>query len=138
MRQREVQIAAQRQLELGERVVEPPRKRMNAPQREVRPRLLAINSAFALASALVATAGAVLAVKLGAIEPYGMFGLQWSIDALTMVIIDGVGLRLGPLVGVVFVIARRSACRLPGSAYCDGQPHSDRANPVRSACRGRL
>jgi branched-chain amino acid transport system permease protein len=34
-----------------------------------------------------------------------MFGLQWSIDALTMVIIGGVGLRLGPLVGAVFVIA---------------------------------
>jgi branched-chain amino acid transport system permease protein len=62
-------------------------------------------AAFALASALAAMAGAVQAVKLGAIEPYGMFGLQWSIDALTMVIIGGVGLRLGPLVGAVFVIA---------------------------------
>jgi len=62
-------------------------------------------AAFALASALAAMAGSVQAVKLGAIEPYGMFGLQWSIDALTMVIIGGVGLRLGPLVGTVFVIA---------------------------------
>ena len=61
--------------------------------------------AFALASALAAMAGAIQAVKLGAIEPYGMFGLQWSIDALTMVIIGGVGLRLGPLVGAMFVIA---------------------------------
>lgn len=62
-------------------------------------------AAFALASGLAAIAGAVQAVKLGAIEPYGMFGLQWSIDALTIVIIGGVGLRLGPLVGAVFVIA---------------------------------
>jgi branched-chain amino acid transport system permease protein len=75
-----------------------------AAQMGVRPFRVKI-SVFALASALAAMAGAVQAVKLGAIEPYGMFGLQWSIDALTMVIIGGVGLRLGPLVGAVFVIA---------------------------------
>jgi branched-chain amino acid transport system permease protein len=34
-----------------------------------------------------------------------MFGLQWSIDVLSMVIIGGVGLRLGPLVGALFVVA---------------------------------
>jgi branched-chain amino acid transport system permease protein len=62
-------------------------------------------AAFSLASALAAMAGAVQAVKLGAIEPYGMFGLQWSVDVLTMVIIGGVGTRLGPLVGALFVIA---------------------------------
>ena len=61
--------------------------------------------AFVLASALGAMAGAVQAVKLGAIEPYGMFGLQWSIDVLSMVIIGGVGLRLGPLVGALVVVA---------------------------------
>ena len=61
--------------------------------------------AFMLASALVAIAGGVQATKLGAIEPYGMFGLQWSIDVLSMVIIGGVGLRLGPLVGALFVVA---------------------------------
>jgi branched-chain amino acid transport system permease protein len=61
--------------------------------------------AFMLASALAATAGTVQAVKLGAIEPYGMFGLQWSVDVLTMVIIGGVGMRLGPLIGALFVIA---------------------------------
>jgi branched-chain amino acid transport system permease protein len=75
-----------------------------AAQMGVRPFRVKLG-AFALASALAAMAGAVQAVKLGAIEPYGMFGLQWSIDALTMVIIGGVGLRLGPLVGAVFVIA---------------------------------
>jgi branched-chain amino acid transport system permease protein len=75
-----------------------------AAQMGVRPFRVKLG-AFALASALAATAGSVQAVKLGAIEPYGMFGLQWSIDALTMVIIGGVGLRLGPLVGAVLVIA---------------------------------
>jgi len=75
-----------------------------ATQMGVRPFRVKL-AAFALASALAAMAGAVQAVKLGAIEPYGMFGLQWSIDALTMVIIGGVGLRLGPAVGALFVIA---------------------------------
>ena len=69
-----------------------------AAQMGVRPYRVKLG-AFVLASALVAIAGGVQATKLGAIEPYGMFGLQWSIDVLSMVIIGGVGLRLGPLVG---------------------------------------
>jgi len=75
-----------------------------AAQMGVRPFRVKL-AAFVLASAVAAMAGGVQAVKLGAIEPYGMFGLQWSIDVLTMAIIGGVGLRLGPLVGAVFVIA---------------------------------
>lgn len=75
-----------------------------AAQMGVRPFRVKL-AAFAIASALAGMAGAVQGVKLGAIEPYGMFGLQWSIDTLTMVIIGGVGLRLGPLVGAVFLIA---------------------------------
>jgi branched-chain amino acid transport system permease protein len=75
-----------------------------AAQMGVRPFRIKL-AAFALAGVLAAIAGGVQAVKLGAIEPYGMFGLQWSIDVLSMVIIGGVGFRLGPLVGVVFVVA---------------------------------
>ena len=75
-----------------------------AAQMGVRPYRVKL-AAFTLAGALAAMAGAVQAVKLGAIEPYGMFGLQWSVDVLTMVIIGGMGSRLGPLVGALFVIA---------------------------------
>ena len=75
-----------------------------AAQMGVRPFRVKLG-AFVLASALGALAGGVQAVKLGAIEPYGMFGLQWSIDVLSMVIIGGVGLRLGSLVGALFVVA---------------------------------
>jgi branched-chain amino acid transport system permease protein len=75
-----------------------------AAQMGVRPYRVKLG-AFVLASALAAMAGAVQATKLGAIEPYGMFGLQWSIDVLSMAIIGGVGLRLGPLVGALFVVA---------------------------------
>lgn len=75
-----------------------------AAQMGVRPFRVKL-AAFMLASALAAMAGGIQGVKLGAIEPYGMFGLQWSIDVLTMVIIGGVGMRLGPLVGAVLVVA---------------------------------
>ena len=59
---------------------------------------------FALASALMAGAGGIQALKLGAIEPYGMFGLRWSIDTLAMVVIGGLGTRFGPLIGVALVM----------------------------------
>jgi len=75
-----------------------------AAQMGVRPYRVKLG-AFVLASALAAMAGGIQAVKLGVIEPYGMFGLQWSIDVLSMVIIGGVGLRLGPLVGALLVVA---------------------------------
>ena len=61
--------------------------------------------AFFVASLLMGAAGGLQALKLGAIEPYGMFGLQWSIDTLSIVIIGGLGVRFGPIVGTVFVIA---------------------------------
>jgi branched-chain amino acid transport system permease protein len=75
-----------------------------AAQMGVRPYRVKLG-AFVLASALTAIAGGVQATKLGAIEPYGAFGLQWSIDVLSMAIIGGVGLRLGPLVGALLVVA---------------------------------
>lgn len=75
-----------------------------AAQMGVRPYRVKL-AVFMAASALGGMAGSVQAVKLGAIEPYGTFGLQWSIDVLSMVIIGGVGLRLGPLVGALAIVA---------------------------------
>lgn len=60
--------------------------------------------AFATASALMAVAGAIQALKLGAIEPYGMFNLRWSVDALSMVVIGGLGRRIGPWIGAVVIV----------------------------------
>jgi branched-chain amino acid transport system permease protein len=62
-------------------------------------------AAFAIACALAAAAGAVQAWKLGAIEPYGMFALRWSIDALIIVILGGLGQPAGPFIGAVLVVA---------------------------------
>lgn len=61
--------------------------------------------AFVVASFIMAAAGALQAYNLGAVEPYGMFGLQWSIDVLAIVIIGGLGQTLGPIVGAVFIVA---------------------------------
>ena len=60
--------------------------------------------AFAAASALIAAAGGLQAARLGTIEPYGSFGLQWSVDALTTVVIGGIGRRFGAILGAVFVV----------------------------------
>lgn len=61
--------------------------------------------AFVFASALIGAGGALQGLKLGAVEPYGSFGLAWTVDVLSIVIIGGQGRRAGALVGAVFVVA---------------------------------
>lgn len=61
--------------------------------------------AFVLASFLMGMAGALQGLKVGTVEPYGMFGIAWTVNVLSIVIIGGQGLRAGPLVGAVFVVA---------------------------------
>jgi branched-chain amino acid transport system permease protein len=60
--------------------------------------------AFVAASFTMGTAGALQGLKLGAVEPYGMLGVHWTIEVISVVIIGGQGLRLGPFVGCVFVL----------------------------------
>lgn len=60
---------------------------------------------FIIASFLMGAAGGLQAYKLGAIEPYGMFGLQWAVNVLAIVIIGGLGQRAGAIAGAVFVVA---------------------------------
>lgn len=61
-------------------------------------------AAFVVASFLTGVAGALQGLKLGAIEPYGTFGVQWTVTVLSIVVIGGQGRRAGPIVGAVFVI----------------------------------
>ena len=61
-------------------------------------------AAFTLASFIMGTAGGLEAYKLGAIEPYGMFGLQWSVNVFAIVIIGGLGQRAGATVGTIFIV----------------------------------
>lgn len=57
-----------------------------------------------LSAVLMGVVGGVQALKLGAIEPYGAFGLSWTIDTVAVVIIGGLGTRLGPVVGTLIYI----------------------------------
>lgn len=61
-------------------------------------------AAFVVAGFLTGLAGALQGLKLGAIEPYGTFGVQWTVTVLAIVVIGGQGLRAGPLAGAVFVV----------------------------------
>jgi branched-chain amino acid transport system permease protein len=61
-------------------------------------------AAFVVAGLVMGVAGGLQALKLGAIEPYGMFGLQWTVNVLAIVIIGGQGRRLGPLLGTIFIV----------------------------------
>lgn len=74
-----------------------------AAQMGVRPFRIKL-AAFVAASFVTGVAGGLQALKLGAIEPYGSFGLQWTVGVLSIVIIGGQGLRAGPLVGALFVV----------------------------------
>lgn len=74
-----------------------------ASQMGVRPFRVKL-AAFMVASFLIGVAGALQGLKLGAIEPYGSFGLMWTVNVLSIVVIGGQGLRAGPLVGAVFVV----------------------------------
>jgi branched-chain amino acid transport system permease protein len=59
---------------------------------------------FTIASFIMGAAGGLEAYKLGAIEPYGIFGLQWSVNIFAIVIIGGLGQRAGATVGTVFIV----------------------------------
>ena len=60
---------------------------------------------FALAAFLTGVAGGLQALKLGVIEPYGAFGMAWTIDAVAVVIIGGIATRGGPVVGTFLYVA---------------------------------
>ena len=45
--------------------------------------------AFVVASALTGVAGALQGLKLGAVEPYGTFGVHWTVTVLSIVVIGG-------------------------------------------------
>jgi branched-chain amino acid transport system permease protein len=60
--------------------------------------------AFAVSAALIGIVGGLQAAKLGVIEPYGAFGLSWTVDIVAVAIIGGMGTRAGPWIGAVFVV----------------------------------
>lgn len=61
-------------------------------------------TAFCVSGFFMAAAGGLQAYNLGAVEPTGLFGMQWSINILIIVVIGGLGQRLGAIVGTFFIV----------------------------------
>jgi branched-chain amino acid transport system permease protein len=60
--------------------------------------------AFALSGALMGLVGGLQATKLGVVEPYGGFGVSWTVDIVAVTIIGGLGTAVGPWVGALFLV----------------------------------
>ncbi len=60
-------------------------------------------AAFAISAFITGLTGGVHAAYLGTIEPYSIFSLAWTIAAVNIVIIGGIGTLVGPLIGAIFV-----------------------------------
>ncbi len=61
-------------------------------------------AAFMISAFIAGIVGAVHAGRLGAIEPYSIFGALWTIGIVITVIIGGMGTIFGPVVGAMFII----------------------------------
>lgn len=59
--------------------------------------------AFAVSGLLTGAAGAVLALQQIHVEPTGSLGVSWTISAVLMTIVGGIGTLVGPLVGAVVI-----------------------------------
>ena len=59
--------------------------------------------AFLISAFAAGLIGSVHATKLGAIEPYSIFGIAWTTAMINIVIIGGIGTVLGPILGAIFV-----------------------------------
>lgn len=60
--------------------------------------------AFALSGALIAIVGSIQAINQGIVQPNGAFGMGWTIDIVSVAIIGGIGTKVGPWVGAVFIV----------------------------------
>ncbi len=59
--------------------------------------------AFLISAFAAGLMGAVHATKLGAIEPYSIFGIAWTTTMINIVIIGGIGTVTGPIIGAIFI-----------------------------------
>ncbi len=58
---------------------------------------------FILSGALTALAGGLIAIQSSSIEPVSAFGPGFTIDAVVMTVVGGLGTLVGPVVGVIVV-----------------------------------
>lgn len=70
---------------------------------------------FFICAVFTAIAGGVFYLNKGSIYPSGGFGISWTVAAVFIVIIGGIGTMPGPIVGsIVFVILEEVLAKLPG------------------------
>jgi branched-chain amino acid transport system permease protein len=60
--------------------------------------------AFSISAFLMGVVGGIQALNLGVIEPYGAFGLSWTVDIVMVAIIGGLATRTGPWLGAAFAV----------------------------------
>lgn len=60
-------------------------------------------TALVISGALSGLAGALLALQQVSFEPNGMLGLSWTVNALIMTVVGGIGTLVGPALGAVVV-----------------------------------
>ena len=58
---------------------------------------------FVVSSVLTGLVGGLIALQQISFEPTGMLSLSWTVDALLMTIVGGMGTFVGPIVGAVLV-----------------------------------
>ncbi len=58
--------------------------------------------AFAISAFIAGLTGGIHAMYLGTIEPYSIFSVNWTITAVNIVIIGGIGTLFGPIIGAIF------------------------------------
>ena len=59
--------------------------------------------AFLISAFTAGLIGGIHATKLGAIEPYSIFGMAWTTTMINIVIIGGIGTIIGPIIGAIFI-----------------------------------
>jgi len=70
---------------------------------------------FLISALVTGMTGAVMYINIAYIQPYSGFGISWTVAAVFVVIIGGIGTMEGPIVGaVIYVILYQYLYRLPG------------------------
>lgn len=67
--------------------------------------------AFSVSAFLIGVVGGIQALNLGVVEPYGSFGLSWTVDVVMVVIIGGLATRTGPWIGAGFAVLLEEALK---------------------------
>jgi branched-chain amino acid transport system permease protein len=60
--------------------------------------------AFAISAFVMGVAGGLQVLKTGYSEPYGTFGMWWTIDIVMVTILGGMGTAMGPWLGALVVV----------------------------------